>query len=402
MTEKLYYSDEMLTQATARVLEVRPYEGNFAVILDRTLFFPESGGQLSDKGTINGVPLMHVAEEHEQILHIIDHSLDVGETVLLKLDTLSRIDHSQQHTGEHILSGLAYSIFGATNVGFHMADTYSTIDLDKYLEKNELEELERAANRAVQANESTTYKYVTPQELENIEIRKKAKGLTGTIRIVYSGAVDSCTCCGTHCNRSGDIGAIHISASMKYKGGVRLWFLCGMRAVSSAIDNCEVLDKLAKRFSVKNEDVLEAVMKQGSELNETKHDLKEKIVKLTKYRAEELVESAVDINGIKAVVTLEKDCSMAELKLLADELCKREKIVTVIAACDKETVQYILKRGESVNVDMREVCSTLNVMLNGKGGGRTDNAQGSAKLRSDTDMAMEQFKVYFGNMLRGK
>lgn len=402
MTQRLYYSDEMIVETKAQVLETRPYEGNFAVILDKTLFYPESGGQLSDKGTINGIPLIHVAEEHEQVLHIIGQSLNAGATVLLKLDAASRIDHSQQHTGEHILSGLAHSMFGAANVGFHMADTYSTIDLDKYIEKAELDELERAANRAVQANEATKYSYVTPEELENIEIRKKAKGLTGEIRIVYAGAVDSCTCCGTHCGKSGDVGAIHISASMKYKGGVRLWFLCGMRAIDNAIDNNAALDKLAKRFSVKSEDVVEAVIKQGDELNGIKHELKEKTARLMEYRAAELAEAAVEVSGIKTVVTLEKDCSMAELKLLAENLCKRGKYAAVIAACSKDTIQYVLKHGENVNVDMREVCNTLNVMLDGKGGGREDNAQGSAKLRGAADMAMEQFKTYFEKMLRGK
>ncbi len=399
---RLYYADEIVAETTAKVLEVRPYEQNFAVILDKTLFYPESGGQLADKGTISGIPLIHVVEEHEQVLHIIGQSLNVGETVLLKLDVASRADHSQQHTGEHILSGLAHSMFGAVNVGFHMADTYSTIDLDKYLEKEELEELERAANRAVQANEATVYKYVTPEELESLNIRKKAKGLTGQIRIVYAGAVDSCTCCGTHCNRSGEVGAIHISASMKYKGGIRLWFLCGMRAVDSAINNSAALDKLSRRFSVKNEDVVEAVIKQGDELSGIKHELKEKTARLMEYRAMELAESAVDVNGIKAVVTLEKNCGMAEIKLLADDLCKRGKYAAVIAASNKDTIQYVLKHGDNVNVDMREVCSTLNVMLDGKGGGRPDNAQGSAKLRGDADMAMEQFKTYFEKMLRGK
>ena len=399
---RLYYADEIVAETTAKVLEVRPYEENFAVILDKTLFYPESGGQLADKGTISGIPLIHVVEEHEQVLHIIGQSLNAGETVLLKLDVASRADHSQQHTGEHILSGLAHSMFGAVNVGFHMADTYSTIDLDKYLEKEELEELERAANRAVQANEATVYKYVTPEELESLNIRKKAKGLTGQIRIVYAGAVDSCTCCGTHCNRSGEVGAIHISASMKYKGGIRLWFLCGMRAVDSAINNSSALDKLSRRFSVKNEDVVEAVIKQGDELSGIKHELKEKTARLMEYRAMELAESAVDVNGIKAVVTLEKNCGMAEIKLLADDLCKRGKYAAVIAASNKDTIQYVLKHGDNVNVDMREVCSTLNVMLDGKGGGRPDNAQGSAKLRGDADMAMEQFKTYFEKMLRGK
>lgn len=399
---RLYYADEIVAETTAKVLEVRPYEENFAVILDKTLFYPESGGQLADKGTISGIPLIHVVEEHEQVLHIIGQSLNAGETVLLKLDVASRADHSQQHTGEHILSGLAHSMFGAVNVGFHMADTYSTIDLDKYLEKEELEELERAANRAVQANEATVYKYVTPEELESLNIRKKAKGLTGQIRIVYAGAVDSCTCCGTHCNRSGEVGAIHISASMKYKGGIRLWFLCGMRAVDSAINNSSALDKLSRRFSVKNEDVVEAVIKQGDELSGIKHELKEKTARLMEYRAMELAESAVDVNGMKAVVTLEKNCGMAEIKLLADDLCKRGKYAAVIAASNKDTIQYVLKHGDNVNVDMREVCSTLNVMLDGKGGGRPDNAQGSAKLRGDADMAMEQFKTYFEKMLRGK
>ena len=161
-------------------------------VLDRTAIYPEGGGQLSDTGYIGSARCTHAREEGGNIWHSCDRPLDIGQCVHVAADEAVRLDHTQQHTGEHMLSGLAHSMFGCTNVGFHMADDIVTVDFDKPLSAEQIAELELKVNEAIQRDEPTRTVTVTPEEYETIEIRKKGKGLKGEITVVYAGGVDSC------------------------------------------------------------------------------------------------------------------------------------------------------------------------------------------------------------------
>lgn len=401
MTKKLYY-DPNITSCEAEVLAVRPVKEGFEILLDRTVIYPEGGGQLSDTGRIGSAIISHAREEEERIWHMADREVPVGEKVQVFFDPLPRLDHTQQHTGEHILSGLAKTMFGAANVGFHMAEDYATIDLDKPLGESELAELEAKANAAVQANIPTKTQIVNDRELESIEIRKRAKGLAGdNIRIVWCGGVDSCTCCGTHCAMSGEVGFIKITAHMNYKGGTRLWFACGMRAVQYAQETAALAEKLARRFSTKQENVLEAVVKQGDELAALKRELRLRTDALLSYRAQDLLSKAESVNGTKLVVTLEEGFAMQELKVLAEKVCTGEKAVAVILSAVGETVYYQLWRSAGVTLSMRDVSAALNAILGGKGGGRDDAAQGSAKAQEGLKDTLLQFENYMKQRMKG-
>ncbi len=401
MTKKLYY-DPGMKKCCASVLDVLKVKGGYEILLDRTVIYPEGGGQLSDTGYIADARVSHAREEDDRIWHLADKPLAVGETVEVSFDPLPRLDHTQQHTGEHILSGLAKTLFDAVNVGFHMAEDYATIDLDKPLDEAQLAELEVAANRAVQANVPTETRIVNDKELETIEIRKRAKGLAGNdIRIVWCGGVDSCTCCGTHCAMSGEVGFIKITAHMNYKGGTRLWFACGMRAVKYAQETAAIVDKLARRFSTKQENVSEAVVRQGDELAVLKKELRVRTDALLSYRAADLLAKADVIGGTKLVISLEEGFAMQELKLLAEKVCTAEKAVAVILSAAGETICYQLWRSSGVTLSMRDVSAALNAILGGKGGGRDDAAQGSAKAQEGIKETLAQFETYMKQRMKG-
>ena len=290
MTKRAYYENGAL-ECEATVLRCRAMENGFEILTDVTSIFPESGGQLSDTGFIGDAHVTHAREEGSEVWHLCDKAVEAGAKVKIVADAGPRLDHTQQHSGEHILSGMASKLFGAKNVGFHMAEDYATIDLDTQLTHEQIKELQREANRAVQRNVPVTYETVQGEELENIRLRKQAKGLKGDIRIVYfdGGEVDSCTCCGTHVAFSGEVGYIKITAHIKYKGGTRIWFACGMRAVEDSLNNQDIVDSLAVRFSAKQEDVLNAVLRQGDELTAARHQLKERTEKLNEFIAAELL-----------------------------------------------------------------------------------------------------------------
>ncbi len=228
-TRKLYYEDCHLQTFTATVTGCRQEKGGFAVTLDATAFYPEGGGQACDTGTLGGVRVCDVREKEGEILHFCDGPLPVGETVEGKIDYDRRFDLMQQHTGEHIVSGIIHKYFGYHNVGFHVGAEGMEVDFDGPIDAEALARIEREANEAVWANLPVVCWIPSQQELPGITYRTK-RPLPWPVRIVQVGDVDSCACCGVHTARTGEVGIIKILSCAKFHQGVRLVMLCGRRA----------------------------------------------------------------------------------------------------------------------------------------------------------------------------
>ena len=396
MTKRLYHDLPNAVSCRAMVLACEKSQSGYDILLDQTVLFPEGGGQLSDEGFLDDIPVLHTREENDLVWHETQMPLKIGAEVTVRLDMEKRRDHSVQHTGEHILSGVAKTLFDAVNVGFHMAEDYVTIDLDKFLEEEQLAELEREANRAVQANTPVAVTVVDEQALEHIKLRKQAKGLKGEIRIVEVAGADSCTCCGTHTAASGEVGVIKITAAAKYKGGTRIWFACGMRAVGASRKEHELLDTLARRFSTKAEDVPSAAQKQFDEHAALRAELKKRTEALFTMQAETLLQSAKTIKGIKVAVHSAKGLSAPELRSFSEKLLAGGKTVAVIFSVNGGNVIYLLARSADVNFSMKQACDAANALFIGKGGGRDDSAQGSALFAGESafSQAVFQFEEY--------
>ncbi|MBO6061536.1 MAG: alanyl-tRNA editing protein, partial [Clostridia bacterium] len=294
MTERLYYSHPVITEITARVVSCEEKDGAFYAVLERTIIFPEGGGQPADRGTLGEANVLDAHEKAGEVVHTLDRAVEPGREYTLRLDSARRADHSEQHTGEHILSGLAHKLFGAHNVGFHMAADYCTIDLDRFFDEDELALLEAEANAAVRRSLPVTEVHTDEAGLASLTIRKKSEAAVGDIRIVYigGGEIDSCTCCGTHCASTGEVGYIRITDSQKYKGGVRIWFSCGGRAVREANALSRSMTELARSYSTSREELPAVIEKQINELAALKAELKQKSALLTERTAKALLEGA--------------------------------------------------------------------------------------------------------------
>ncbi len=206
MTKHLYLENSYQQTCTAQVVSCTPAEGGgYDIELDQTVLYPTSGGQLHDTGRIDGASVTDVSEAEARILHRTAKPFSPGETVTVEIDWERRFDHMQQHTGEHLLSFAAKELYGAVNVGFHMAETYCTIDLDQQLNKAQISKLESRTNELLFGNLPVEIRIVTAEELSSMELRKRADGLTGDIRIVSMPGGDSCTCCGTHTRFTGEV-----------------------------------------------------------------------------------------------------------------------------------------------------------------------------------------------------
>lgn len=399
MTERLYLNDSYMTRCDAVVLSCTKVQGGFDVELTQTVLFPTGGGQPHDTGSIGGVRVLGVEEEGERVLHRMTSSLEVGAQVSVEVDWPRRFDHMQQHSGEHLLSFAAKELFGAKNVGFHMAANYCTIDIDIPLNPEDFVRLEQRTNELITANLPVELTYVQAQELDHMELRKRAAGLTGTIRIVSMPGGDSCTCCGTHVARTGEIGALKVTANEHYKGGERLTFACGGRALAHAQRMQIIADELARSFSCKVEDVLPAVEKQQQELSAAKREAKAAYAKLNGYIASELLQKASVIKGKRVVARYLSDIPAAQLRPLALALCEREKALALLVAPNADTASYVLCCSEGIGLDMGELAQAVNAAVSGRGGGRGTLAQGSAKLDAALGDTVAQLARYLEQRL---
>ena len=229
-TEKLYYQDAYLRTFSAVVMDCQPASDGWRVVLDRTAFYPEGGGQPGDTGALNDVEVWDTHEKDGRVLHYTRQPLPVGERVTGQIHWARRFDHMQQHSGEHIVSGLIHAQYGYDNVGFHLGADLVTIDLNGILDEAQLAELEAQANQAVWADTETQITWPDGPALAALDYRSK-KELSGAVRIVTFPGSDVCACCGTHVRRTGEIGLIKLLTVQKFRSGVRVEMACGKRAL---------------------------------------------------------------------------------------------------------------------------------------------------------------------------
>ena len=398
MTERLYLVDSHLFENECTVLSCQPAKEGFDVTVDRTVFFPNKGGQPCDTGTLGPARVTDVREAGDELILRTDSPLPVGERVTGQVDEGRRLDIMAQHTGEHLLSWCAYTLFGGVNVGFHCALTYATLDLDTPLTPEQVKQLEDMANDYARRDlPVTAVIYDSEAALEGVPLRKHTEGLTAPIRVVTIQDADSCTCCAPHVHRTGEIGAIKITAAAAYKGGMRLTFLCGGRALAYFQALQTTVDAIARRFSTAGEEVLSAVEKQESELKEVKKEKAALTARLEEYLTAELQAQAEDVKGKKLLVKL-VDADPKRLRPLALATLP-EKGLTLLLTERNGQLTYVLC-AKGLKLDMGELIPAVNLALGGKGGGRGTLAQGSAPTPAGLGETVAQLKAYLTQRVR--
>ena len=359
MTEKLYYNDAYLTRFSARVVSCAESPRGWDVVLDRTAFYPEGGGQPCDLGTLGGAEVLDVHECGEEIVHTVSAPLQ-GE-VEGSLDWERRFDLTQQHSGEHIVSGLVHSLLGWDNVGFHMGAELVTVDYSGPITPEQLSELETAANRTVWADTETRCRFPSPDELAQTAYRSK-KALTGAVRLVEYPGVDLCACCGTHVRRTGEIGLIKLLSCVKFHQGVRIEMLCGGRALRYLSKIAEQNRQVSGLLSAKPLETAQAVRRTADELARVKQERahwQERGFALLaeRYRGAGdvlLFEDGLDPDGVRRLCVAVMERCGGMCAVFSDGAY----------AVGKE------------NADLRGFIKDMNAALQGRGGGKPHFAQG--------------------------
>lgn len=365
-TEKLYYADPFLTDFTATVLDCQPGKNGYLVTLDRTAFYPEGGGQPADHGVLDGAVVTDVHEKNSVILHNVDRAVEIGKTVTGTIDWGRRFDHMQQHSGEHICSGLICERFHCDNVGFHMGADIVTIDFNADISWEELLEIEAKANQYLYENHPIDIQFHRGAELEAIDYRSK-KALEGDVRIVAFPGADCCACCGTHVARSGQVGLVKFLSVQKFRDGVRIEMLAGRRA-HRYLSACWEQDvHVAQALSVKPTASLAGVERVLAELS---------ALKLRCARLEEsaFAQTAAQYESKGNVLLFEEEMGGDSLRKLCDAVTKTCGGRCAVFAGADGAYKYAIGHTDG---DLRELTKTLNAALSGRGGGKPNFVQGS-------------------------
>lgn len=383
---KLYYDSAYIKEFEAQVLSCQEGKKGWEITLSATAFYPEGGGQPADTGILGNVRVTDVHEKDGQVVHYTDGPLPVGEMVRGVIDWDRRFQHMQEHSGEHLVSGLIHQRFGYDNVGFHMGTDEVTIDFNGVLEWEDLMAIEEKANGMIWENLEISAVYPEKDELDAMEYRSK-KELTGAVRIVSIPGGDVCACCGTHVERTGEIGLVKFLSMIHYKGGVRISLLCGKRAVEDYERKRDQVQKISVLLSARPGEIARAVEK----LKEEEAKLQEKLV----AAYDKLIASEIrDIKeGDGDIFILEPDFEAIQLRHLVNRMLEEKKGKTVLALGGAAEGSFLYVLG-SRDGDMRQLSRELNGLLNGRGGGSAQMAQGTFFATKDQLQAILKEKGF--------
>lgn len=368
-TRRLYYEDVYKKEFTATVVECREQKKGYAVIVDESAFYPEGGGQPSDVGTLGNAKVTEVHEKDGELLHYTDKALEVGAKVEGKIDWARRFDLMQQHSGEHMVSGLIHEVYGYDNVGFHMGSDTITIDLNGPLDEAQLAEIERKTNQKIWEDTQIKIIYPTAEELEKIDYRSK-KELTGQVRIVEFPGVDICACCGTHVTHTGEIGMVKLLSVEKFREGVRIEMICGKRV----LDYLNMVNDQNHQISVKLSAKMDKTAQAVERLQEENFRLKGQVGQLVDDMCRKEAERYA---GSGSVLIFMDGMDADSVRKLADAVTQTcQGCCAVFSGNADGSYKYAMGEKDG---DLRQFTKEMNAKLNGRGGGKPFFVQGSVQ-----------------------
>ena len=391
MSERIYYTDPTCIEFDATVVSSSTSDGRSVVVLDRTAFYPTSGGQPYDTGSLGDAEVTDVIDlDDGTIGHVVSAPIAHGTPVRGRVDWARRFDHMQQHTGQHILSAAFDRLHRARTVGFHLGAVLSTIDIDKVLGTETLAAAESEANRVVWENLPVSIRFATPEEAAAMTFRKEPARM-GPLRVIEVEDFDLSACGGTHVARAGQVGVITLRSWEKFRGGMRLEFVCGSRVLREFRVLRDAVAGSLRYLSVAPLDLpsaIESAQGENKELRRTLRDLGER---LAVHEASALVSGARQIGPARVVVDALDGWDQAGLKALAAAAASRPGVVAALLSAG-EPALVVIARASDVNLDAAAVLEALVKKFGGKGGGKPELAQGGglAGARADMTAALGQ------------
>ena len=381
MTKKLYYEDSYLKEGKAKIIDIIEEAGAIQVVLDQTLFYPEGGGQPADRGSINGIKVLDVQEKNGLIYHRLEEKPQ-GEEALMTLDWERRFDLMQQHSGEHILSGIFHKLFGAANKGFHLGDQMVTIDIDmKNISKDQLDQVEALANQAIYEGKEVQQAITDQAGLAAYGPRKLIQP-GEDIRVVTIAETDVCPCCGTHVKNAAEIGIIKILKADAHKGMTRISFLSGARAYRDYKKRTEIIGDLKQILNSDEDNLVQRLEKVTKEMQDIKYKLREQQNLLAQVEFEKTLGQGQD----KEVYHRFQDLDGDQIDHIVKTQKEAYKTLVLASEKDRKLIAY------SKDLDMGKIFKDKLKDYQGRGGGRGPLAQASFEKLTDLVAFMEYIK----------
>lgn len=374
---RLYYTDSMLRTFSSRVTHCDEVDGRVRVVLESTAFYPTAGGQPFDTGTLGGASVLDVEDDEALgVVHVVDRRLSVGETVEGVIEWSRRIDHMQQHTGQHILSAAFDRTCGVRTESFHLGTTSCTIDLAREVTPAEIAQAERLANEVVWEDRPVTVTFASEQEAAALPLRKESLR-TGTLRLIAVTDFDLSACGGTHVPRTGMVGVIAVAGWERFKGGSRIEFVCGGRALAAHARLRDQVTALVRQTTVAPHELSGAFERLQSENRTAQKTIRALQEALATHLAATLVASAEDVGHFRRVLVEQPGWDAAALKALASALASHPGIVAVVTGSGTPA-PLVVARAADVAFDAGACVKQITAVLGGRGGGRPELAQGAA------------------------
>lgn len=374
---RLYYTDSMLRTFSSRVTRCDETDSGVRVVLDSTAFYPTSGGQPFDTGTLGSASVIDVVDDEELgVVHVVDRPLRVGELVEGVIEWSRRFDHMQQHTGQHILSAAFDRTCGVRTESFHLGTTSCTIDLAREVTLAEIAEVERVANQVVWDDRPVTVRFATDEEAAALPLRKESLR-SGTLRLIDVTECDLSACGGTHVPRTGMVGVIAVAGWERFKGGSRIEFVCGGRALAAHGRLRDQVTALVRQTTVAPHELGGAFERLQSENRASQKTIRSLQEELATHLAATLVASAEHVGQFRRVLVAQPGWDAVALKTLAAALASHPGIVAVVTGSGTPA-PLVVARAADVAFDAGACVKQITTALGGRGGGRSELAQGAA------------------------
>jgi alanyl-tRNA synthetase len=389
-TKRLYFDNPYQVEFKAKVIGREVYAKQPALILDQTCFYPESGGQPADKGKINGVEVLDVLEKDTKILHVMQSEVGADEVNGI-IEWITRFDHMQQHSGQHILSQCFDTLFDAKTLSFHLGIKTSTVEIDlRDITEDEVEKVETLANEVVFQDEEICT-YITPEEMiAKVPLRKPPQK-TGDIRVVQISDFDYSACGGTHPNKTGEIGLIKILRWERIRNNLRFEFVCGRRALIDYGIKNRIIRDVAVKFNVGEGELVGSIDKTITELKDTRRQMKKTQERILDFEAQEIM---TDTEGevVKKVFTGK---SPDEVRILALTIIKSGNYIVLFGTKLQDRVHLVLASSEKLDRDMRDLLPVLSPLIDGKGGGRPTLVEIAGPKEENLELALDKASEFF-------
>lgn len=389
-TIKIFYENPYIQKLSANIIEVKERENKYYVVLDRTIFFPGGGGQCSDRGYINNVEIVDVIEEGNIIYHITDKKIELSNDAICVIDYKRRLKGIHSHLGQHILSGCFFKISNKNTAGIHLGNDINYVDIVGEVTKDEIEEVERYANKIISQNKKVNILEVKRDRAKRMGLRRKLQTKDEFIRVVSIEELDINACCGVHPSSTSELQLIRISSFEKHKGNTRIYFRAGEEAVEAILKRDKTLKEVCNYLSCSYEEILitmKNLTANNKELREENSKIKSK---LSEFEIKELIDTGKSYKNIKIISKVFEDENNKYLIKLVNKITMQDNIVVLFASKAKDNVNVIYGRSKNlISLDMGEILKDSIILIDGKGGGNKLLAQGAGKNKGNIISSIE-------------